>query len=312
MPQTPSSHQIFFKFPITDCKHNTVLSHRIQPSYSITSHTHLCWQQKSLWTLPSKPIPLLPSHPIPTSVTFQVSLHGNFKAAQSQSHTPLCHPPCTPQKMIHRPCPEHTQYGKRKQRDKNHKETGDNSDLCARGEVTLHQQAGHCKEQCRTKARSIKRDLKENSGMTESVFTGNSFPSCKVSLNLHKTGYLRTWEMVSVLKVRWWIRWKPQGAQGRVGEGRTCLHKEQPKWWRRITSCSVSVNHHYMLISIPWDISFHATHSNRIFMVWIYLNLLFSLFSRLSNTALSGPVFYILNFTRLTVFLCGSKPIWSI
>lgn len=34
-----------------------------------------------------------------------------------------------------------------------------------------------------------------------------------------------------------------------------------------------------------------------------------SVFSRLSNTALSGLVFYILNFTRLTVFLCGSKPI---
>lgn len=139
-----------------------------------------------------------------------------------------------------------------------------------------------------------------------------SSPSCKVSLNLHKTGHLRTWEMVSVLKTRWWIRWKPQGAHGRVGEGRMCQHKEQPKWWRRITSCSVSLNHHYMLTPIPRDISFHATHSNRIFMVWIYLNPLFSLFSRLSNTALSGPVFYILNFTRLTVFLCGSKPIWSI
>lgn len=87
-------------------------------------------------------------------------------------------------------------------RDKNHKETGDNSDLCAWAEVTLHQQAGHCKEQCRTKARSIKRDLKENSRMTEPVFTGNSSPSCKVSLNLHKTGHLRTWEMVSVLKAR--------------------------------------------------------------------------------------------------------------
>lgn len=33
-----------------------------------------------------------------------------------------------------------------------------------------------------------------------------------------------------------------------------------------ITSCSASLNHHYMLIPIPQDIPFHATHHNSIFM----------------------------------------------
>lgn len=215
--------------------------------------------------------------------------------------------------MIHHLYPKHPQYEKKEnKRDKTHKQTEDSSDLCARVEVTLHQQAGHCKEQCRTKARGIKRDLKENSGMTVSVYRK------QLSIVQGITKSPQNWlsenlEMVSVLKERWWIRWKPQGALvGREGERRMCPHREQPKRWSGITSCSVSLNNHYMLIPILQDIPFHTTHRNSIFMVWIYWNPLFSLFSRLSNTALSGPVFYILNFTRLTIFLCGSKPIWSI
>lgn len=142
----------------------------------------------------------------------------------------------------------------------------DSSNFCAWGEVTPHQQAGHCKEQFRTKARGIKRDLKENRGMMESVFTGSSPLSCRVSLSLHKTGYLRTWEIVSVMKERWWNRWKPQGAvMGREG-GRKEDVTTQGTAHTGITSCSASLNHHYMLIPIPQDIPFHATHHNSIFM----------------------------------------------
>ena len=93
-----------------------------------------------------------------------------------------------------------TVWKKKQQRDKKHKATGDNSDLSTRAEVTL--QASHCKEQCRIKAKSIKRDFKENSEVTESMFTENVSPACRMVQSQHKTGYLRTWELVSVLKAR--------------------------------------------------------------------------------------------------------------
>lgn len=58
------------------------------------------------------------------------------------------------------------------------------------------------KEQCRIKVKSTKRDFKENSEGTELTFMGRVPPACRVVQSQHKTGHLRTWELVSVLQVR--------------------------------------------------------------------------------------------------------------
>lgn len=108
-----------------------------------------------------------------------------------------------------------TVWKKKQQRDEKHKATRDNSDLSTWVEVTLYRQASHCKEQCRVKAKSIKRDFKENSGVTESMFTGNISLACRVVQSQHKTGYLRTWELVSVLKARWWDQVETAKGSGR-------------------------------------------------------------------------------------------------
>jgi len=105
--------------------------------------------------------------------------------------------------MIHNPyLAAPTVQKKKQQRDEKHKATGDNSDLPTQVEISPSQQTSHCKEQCRLKAKSIKRDFKENSEATKSAFTGNLSPARRVVQSQQESGYLRTWELLPVLRAR--------------------------------------------------------------------------------------------------------------
>lgn len=86
-------------------------------------------------------------------------------------------------------------------------------------------QASHCKEQCRIKAKNIQRGFKENSEVTEPMFMGNVSPACRVVRSQHKSGYLRTWELVSALKE---VMDQVETVKGRTGGKRTDLQREQP------------------------------------------------------------------------------------
>lgn len=155
-----------------------------------------------------------------------------------------------------------TVWKKKQQRDKKHKAMGDNGDLSTWVGVTRYRQASHCKERWGIQAKSIKRDFKENSEGMESMFMRNVSQVCRVVQ--HKTGYLRTWELVSALNARWQSRWKQRRALvGRTGERRMGPHREQPKRWSGILSRSISLSHHYVPIQIPRDISFHHTQQKQ-------------------------------------------------
>lgn len=183
---------------------------------------------------------------------------------------------------------------KKEQRDEKHKAAVDNGERSPRIEVTLYWQASHCKEQCRIKAKSIKWDFKENSEVTESMFAGNVSPARTTAQRQQKTGYLRTWELVSALKARWWIRWKQWRAlAGRTGGRRTGPHREQPKRWSGIPSRSISLNHHYVLIQIPWDVSFHATQQTQhIYGLNIFKSSVFLFLWAFKYSPLRASLFY--------------------